>query len=145
MDYECDVGYERTVQGTCQKIDEESKKDGLNEDQQAMCDTFGYYLVTQGYRKVPGNRCTGGLDMNPYVYSCSAMGGYFTLRNLLMVIITVVCLYFGWPIIEAIIILLPIPDPKELKEKAMSLFNRKSDNKKSNTGKGSAGYTGNFN
>jgi hypothetical protein len=33
MDYECDAGYERTPQGTCQKIeDEEKKKDSLTED-----------------------------------------------------------------------------------------------------------------
>jgi hypothetical protein len=31
----------------------------------AMCDVWGYYTVTQGYRKVPGNRCNGGLDLNP--------------------------------------------------------------------------------
>jgi hypothetical protein len=29
-------------------------------------------------------------------------------------------LYFGWPIIEAIIIVLPIPDPQYLKQKIMN-------------------------
>lgn len=32
--------------------------------------------------------------------------------------------YFGWPVIEALLIVLPIPDPKEYKDKLMSLFNR---------------------
>lgn len=109
-----------------------------------MCDTFGYYTVSQGYRKVPGNKCNGGLDLNPYVYSCSAIGGFFTLRNLLIVLIVVVCVYFGWPIIEAIIIMLPIPDPKELKEKISKLASRKSEGTtKKPTGK--SGYSGNFN
>lgn len=26
--------------------------------------------------------------------------------------------YYGWPIIEAILLLLPIPDPSEMKDKA---------------------------
>ncbi len=85
-----------------------------------MCDSFGYYTVTQGYRKVPGNRCTGGLDLNPIVYSCSGLGGLFTLRNVLILAIVVIMLYFGWPIIEAILIMLPLPDPKELKQKISS-------------------------
>ena len=28
-------------------------------------------------------------------------------------------LYYGWPVIEAILIMLPIPDPKDIKEKTM--------------------------
>jgi len=26
--------------------------------------------------------------------------------------------YYGWPVIEAVLLLLPIPDPKDMKEKA---------------------------
>ena len=88
--------------------------------------------------------------MNPYVYSCSAIGGILTLKNLILAAITFVCLYFGWPIIEAIIIVLPIPDPKELKEKFMRLVSRKSEPNNATTGgkkpaSGKAGYSGNFN
>jgi hypothetical protein len=32
--------------------------------------------------------------------------------------------YFGWPIIEAILIALPIPDPKDITEKFSGLFKR---------------------
>jgi len=33
-----------------------------------QCDEFGYYEISQGYRKVPGNICYGGIDLNPYRY-----------------------------------------------------------------------------
>lgn len=120
-------------------------KNGLTEDQTTMCDAFGYYTVSQGYRKIPGNKCMGGLDLNPYVYSCSAIGGLFTFRNILILAIIAMALYFGWPVIEAILIMLPIPDPKDLKDKFTGLVSRaKQSTKKSSTGKG-PGYTGNFN
>ena len=58
MDYECDLGYERNAQGTCVLIEDAAvKTEGLNADQLSMCESFGYYTVTQGYRKVPGNKC----------------------------------------------------------------------------------------
>ena len=48
------------------------------------------------------------------------MGGYlkslFGFKSLLMWAILGCVLYFGWPIIEAIIIVLPIPDPMGLKQ-----------------------------
>lgn len=31
-------------------------------------------------------------------------------------------LYFGWPMFEAVLIALPIPDPKDVKEKVRNLF-----------------------
>jgi hypothetical protein len=43
---------------------------------------------------------------------------------MLFVIIAVAILYFGWPIIEKILIALPIPDPKDVKEKFFKLFSR---------------------
>jgi hypothetical protein len=50
MDYECDVGYMKTEEGTCQKIDteedEKKPKGGLTEDQIAQCDEYGYYTVS---------------------------------------------------------------------------------------------------
>ena len=32
--------------------------------------------------------------------------------------------YFGWPVIEAILILIPLPDPSEAKESIIGLWNR---------------------
>ena len=41
-----------------------------------------------------------------------------------MVAVFSALLYYGWPIIEAIIILLPIPDPSDLKGTAKNWFGK---------------------
>jgi len=41
----------------------------------------------------------------------------------MLAIIGAVC-YYGWPIIEAVLLLLPIPDPSDLKDKAKSYGNK---------------------
>jgi hypothetical protein len=65
----------------------------------------------------------GGLDLNPVVYTCSAVS-MFSFRTILYLVIFGAVIYFGWPIFEAIIIALPVPDPKDLKEKIRSFFVR---------------------
>jgi hypothetical protein len=91
-----------------------------------MCDEFGYYEVTQGYRKIPGNICTGGVQMQPTVYYCHGgiVRAMFSWTGLFMMMVCGAVLYYGWPVIEAIVILLPIPDPKGLKETIMEYFGR---------------------
>jgi hypothetical protein len=37
------------------------------------------------------------------------------------------CLYYGWPIIEAVILVLPIPDPKDQIEKVKSVASSAAD------------------
>lgn len=89
--------------------------------------------MTQGYRKIPGDRCYGGLDLNPAIYSCSYSGmilGLISLKSFLSLIIMGAIFYFGWPLIEALLIVLPIPDPKEMKDKFMSLFGSSTGAKK---------------
>jgi hypothetical protein len=126
--------------------DEKVSSNGLTDDQQSMCDAFGYYTITQGYRKIPGNKCSGGVDLNPSVHSCSAMGGFFSFRNILILVLIIAGLYFGWPIVEAILIMLPIPDPKDVKDKLSGLVSKSSSAlKKPTAGKSAAGYSGNFN
>lgn len=69
---------------------------------------------------MPGNICTGGVDLNPYRYQCTAKGwikSWFTFRGIFMLGVIGAILYYGWPIIEAVLLLLPIPDPSDLKEK----------------------------
>ena len=55
--------------------------------------------------------------MNPEAVSCSIVGGFFRLRSIIILAIIGAACYYGWPVIEAIIILLPIPDPKTALEK----------------------------
>jgi len=107
-----------------------------------MCNEYGYYTVSQGYRKVPGNMCTGGLDLNPYVYSCSP-SGIFSFRTLLFLIIIVAVLYFGWPLIEGLLIALPIPDPKDIKDKIKNMMSSSQQERPANIKKDT--YSKNFN
>jgi len=44
-----------------------------------------------------------------------------SLSNIVKFAVLVAVLYFGWPIIEAVIIMLPIPDPAGAKEKALGV------------------------
>ena len=36
-----------------------------------MCEEFGFYEVSRGYRKIPGNICKHGHKYEPQRYSCS--------------------------------------------------------------------------
>jgi len=102
---------------------------------------FGYYTVSSGYRKVPGNRCEGGLDLNPVVYSCSPVS-IFNFKIILSIIIVAAILYFGWPLFEAVLIALPIPDPKDVKDKVKNML-KSGENPRG--GLKSKEYTKNFN
>jgi hypothetical protein len=92
-----------------------------------MCDEYGYYEVSRGYRKIPGNICTGGLQMSPYRYQCN-IGGYsksiFSLKGIFMLCVLAAILYYGWPIIEAILLVLPIPDPKSILSSLAGIFRK---------------------
>lgn len=70
---------------------------------------------------MPGNKCSSGLDLNPTVYSCSATS-ILSLKVFMSLIIIGAILYFGWPMFEALLIALPIPDPKDVKDKVRNLF-----------------------
>ena len=41
----------------------------------------------------------------------------------MLIVIGALC-YYGWPIIEAILLLLPIPDPSEMKDTAKEYFGK---------------------
>ena len=70
MDYECDYGYIRPdlKSGQCifdTKLDEAAWKVEVSKMQDESCEELGYYQVTQGYRKIPGNICTNGVQLEP--------------------------------------------------------------------------------
>jgi len=135
MDYECSYGYQRAKEGgSCEKINKGHKNwDQAFEDMQAQsfqdeeCKEYGFYEISQGYRKVPGNICSGGLQLSPQKIECN-MGGYlrslFSFKSILMWAVLGAVVYFGWPIIEAIIIVLPIPDPNGLKQPIVKFFSK---------------------
>ena len=125
MDFECDIGYAReNGSGPCLleqvKISDAEKQRRQQELWADQCQEFGYYEVSQGYRKVPGNICSGGIDLSPYRYHCttaSYLKSWFSIRGFFWIaVISAIC-YYGWPVIEAVLLLLPVPDPRDMKAK----------------------------
>lgn len=57
--------------------------------------------------------------MSPYRYSCGYGGAFLTFSNFVKLAVLGAVLYFGWPIIEAVLIMLPIPDPAGAKDKVV--------------------------
>lgn len=45
-----------------------------------------------------------------------------SLRNVILFLIIGAIFYYGWPIFEALIVKLPIPDPKDMKEKVTGVL-----------------------
>ena len=130
LDYECDNGYIRSDEmgGQCVLVESELTDEELRVEELArqnqQCQEYGYYEISRGYRKIPGNICSGGVDLVPYRYQCSGAGRFFQIfsfRNLLIISGIAAIVYYGWPMIEAMLLLLPIPDPTEAKEKMTEL------------------------
>lgn len=89
---------------------------GLSEEQSWQCNNFGYYTVSNGYRKIPGDYCIGGVDLNPTVVSCGYGGlifGLISLKTAVGLLLLGAVMYYGKPYLMAIFIALPIPDPNE--------------------------------
>ena len=124
MDFECDIGYAREGgSGPCleqeTRLSDSEKQRRQQEMWTEQCEEFGYYEISQGYRKIPGDICEGGIDLAPYRYQCSTSGyiaSWFTFRGIFMLGVMGALCYYGWPIIEAILLLLPVPDPADMKE-----------------------------
>ena len=101
--------------------------------------------MTQGYRKVSGNICEGGIDLSPARYHCSSGGwiaSLFTFRGIFMTAVIGALCYYGWPVIEAVLLLLPVPDPADMKETAKEYGNKAMDYVKGLGGDGNPPATG---
>lgn len=61
-DFECDAGYKRTDSGQCEPIKDTPIE--VPED----CD--GYYTISKGYRRIPGDTCEGGGEYDPIKLAC---------------------------------------------------------------------------
>ena len=58
-----------------------------------------------------GNICVGGVDLNPVSVACVAGLFGFSYSTVVMVLAVLAVCFFGWEYVEAILVLLPIPDP----------------------------------
>jgi hypothetical protein len=92
-DYECDVGYEREgLNGPCMPIDKSEKhKENISKPPE-NCN--GYYPITKGYRKIPGNACKNGQQYEPILVACPNQGIFSSLGVLFtaLIIVTVILL-----------------------------------------------------
>jgi len=125
-DYECDVNYIMR-DGKCLPIKEDLKiwDSQIMHHAREDCELTGYYYKETGYRKIPSNQCYGGLKLEATKRACSSfiwLSGLFSVKGIVTLAIVGGILYYGWPIIEAIILVLPIPDPKGLIEQGKGLF-----------------------
>lgn len=116
-DYECDMNYVRNKGGKCEVVPEPLNREGQRHltEKEEDCALEGFYTVTQGYRKIPGDQCFGG-TLDPYRRPCTSfawLSSIVSLKTAGIIAFIVGCLYYGWPIIEAVILVLPIPDPKD--------------------------------
>lgn len=106
-DYVCDIGYKRQVtpegSAVCVKAKQvvESDSDPSNHYHDSyskvMCDSS--YYETKGYMKIPGNTCTGGLDLNPVSKPCTQASSFSFLSLFLLSVI--LALFFAFFFIYA--------------------------------------------
>jgi hypothetical protein len=145
-DYECDMNYVRNKGGKCEPV-----PDPLNRHEQKHltekeedCALEGFYTVTQGYRRIPGDVCYGG-SLDPYRKPCTSfawLSSIISLKSAALTALITACLYYGWPIIEAVILVLPIPDPKDSIEKVKSFAGSATDFVKDSISGGPGGRSG---
>jgi hypothetical protein len=118
MDFECAPEFYREPGSmTCKhKFDNnpEAKLVWEVEFKAKQCAESGFYESITGYRKVPGDICFGGQDLSPSVYKCD--GAATWIMTLFKIGLVCCVLYFGWPMIEVLILMTPLPDPAAMKE-----------------------------
>eukprot|EP00938_MAST-03A_sp_MAST-3A-sp1_P006763 g6763.t1 len=81
-DYECDVGYQRKIDGgPCLP----TRPVNTSALVPSPCPSGSKYYVTHGYRKIVGDRCVGGVNHDPAEFYCPGLmgsvshGGWFVL------------------------------------------------------------------
>jgi hypothetical protein len=130
-DYECDMNYVRNKGGKCEIVPDPLNSMGTKHltEKEEDCALEGFYTVTQGYRKIPGDVCFGG-TLDPYRRPCTSfawLSSIISFKTAAIIALIVACLYYGWPIIEAVILVLPIPDPKDSLDKVKSMAGSAAD------------------
>ena len=91
-DYECDFGFARGGPGEpCVSIKKNSNSDNSGNELIEMytppANCQGYYKVSRGYRKVPGNSCINGVKFDPILIPCPYSGIFASLGIIFFIII----------------------------------------------------------
>lgn len=75
-DYECDVGYERSEPGQpCQLPGNQNEE----EIHKPPTNCHGFYQISRGYRKIPGNVCMNGAKFDSILLPCPYTGVFASL------------------------------------------------------------------
>ena len=95
-DYECELGFARAGPGQpcVSLIKRDEKENGQLHIPPANC--HGYFKISKGYRKVPGNTCVNGVRFDPILIPCpystifASLGvGLFVLIVIVLIVIIV--------------------------------------------------------
>jgi len=128
------MNFVRNRGGQCEHVPDPLNPDNskVNPDKDTDCAAEGFWNENQGYRKIPGDQCRGGVSLGPIQHNCGGMrnafksgGGLsslFKLKKVFLYAIIAAAVYYGWPIIEALYIILPFPDPTSSIQSAKSFF-----------------------
>lgn len=111
-DWECDLGFERKNQGPCTHT---KSLQYINPNEEFLnCSV--YYYITQGYRKVAGDACIGGVDHSPIRVPCSRNGKLNSSNIYILVILAVL-----------IVLILLIGTENKFKAWIMKVLNQKEN------------------
>lgn len=91
-DYECDEGFKRPNHSeVCVPINSETHKIPIEgEVHQPPANCSGYYSISKGYRKIPGNQCINGVKYDPIIVPCPYSGFFSSLGVIFFVLILAV-------------------------------------------------------
>lgn len=110
------MNYVKNKAGKCEMVQDPFKGSEARHqsEKDEDCAIEGFYYLTQGYRKIPGNKCYAGVKLDPVKKPCSGMAfvqSLFNLKTIGMLGLLGAVFYYGWPILEAIMHVLPISGP----------------------------------
>lgn len=89
-DYECDVGYERAGPGEPCVSSREIDKVLPYELHTPPAECHGFYSISKGYRKVPGNTCANGVKYDPIIVPCPYTGIFASVGFIFFILIILV-------------------------------------------------------
>jgi len=93
-DYECDFGFARAGPGEpCVSLKKQSNDNSATANAEMYTpppNCQGYFKISRGYRKVPGNTCINGVKFDPILIPCPYSGIFASLGFVFFVIIIAV-------------------------------------------------------
>jgi hypothetical protein len=130
-DYECEEGFSRPNHSeSCSPINVETHKIPIEgEVHKPPENCHGYFTISKGYRKVPGNSCLNGVKFDPIIVPCPYSGFFSSLGIIffiliLLILFGLVFLAFNNSFVDKV---------KDIVEQNKSSSGSKGDDKKKNT------------